>query len=233
MFNEELLCYNVVSKNKEYNMKKQIDVTGQKFNMLTALYKTDSDVRGASYWMFMCDCGTEKQIRLSTVKSGRVKACGCMKDRTSHGMSKTHTYKCWTSMKQRCINPNAPDYSNYGGRGILLCEEWFTFEKFFSDIGEIPKDKEIDRVDTNGNYEPNNVKLSSRKEQMQNIRGSKIWVVNGVTYNSHREASKITGISSSQINRMCNGYTHPQNGIKYPPKPNCSCELKYKEVENG
>jgi hypothetical protein len=128
-------------------------------------------------------------------------------------------------MKQRCLNENAPDYDNYGARGVSVCERWLDFNLFLEDLGEIPSDKEIDRIDNNGNYELGNVRFSTRKEQMQNMSSSKVWVVNGVEYGSSRDASKATGISPSQIGRMCNGYT--RYGKYNPPKDGCYSKLKY------
>ena len=148
-----------------------------------------------------------------------------------HGMSNTHTYRIWQRMKQRCLSPNFPDYKDYGAKGVTVHQEWVdSFSAFFADIGVIPDHLEIDRIDTTGNYEPNNVKLSTRREQMENTRRSKWWVVDGVTYSSAFKASEATGISKSQIKRMCNGYIHHETKNYIPPKDGCSCELKYKEA---
>ena len=223
------LLYNVGSLNQGCYMSKVKDLKGQKFNMMTAVRMIGNDTRGAKIWLFKCDCGKEKELRGSQVSSGRVKSCGCLQDRTSHGMSSSHEYKIWSGMKQRCLNPKAPDYKQYGERGITICDRWIeSFENFFEDVGEIPLDKEIDRIDNNGNYEPSNIRLASREFQMQNMSKSKVWIVNGVEYPSQRKASKETGISASQINRMCNGYTHA-NGKSHPPKDGCYTELRYKD----
>lgn len=91
-----------------------------------------------------------------------------------HGhRSISHTsgaYKSWLNMKQRCLNPNATAYSYYGGRGINICESWLTFENFYSDMGERPKDKTLDRIDPNGSYCKKNCKWSSHLEQRLNQR---------------------------------------------------------------
>lgn len=78
------------------------------------------------------------------------------------------TYTSWDGMIQRCTNPNNVNYHRYGGRGIRVCKEWFAFDSFLADMGERPKDKSIDRIDNDGNYEPSNCKWSTRKEQAQN-----------------------------------------------------------------
>lgn len=77
-------------------------------------------------------------------------------------------YRSWTSMRQRCSNPNHPNYLRYGGRGISVCPEWDCFEKFMRDMGARPKGGSIDRIDTNGDYTPDNCKWSSAAEQSRN-----------------------------------------------------------------
>jgi hypothetical protein len=73
-------------------------------------------------------------------------------------------------MKQRCFNPRAANYENYGGQGITVCEEWLSFEAFFADMGTCPPGYSLDRIDPNGNYEPGNCRWADAKQQRQNQR---------------------------------------------------------------
>ncbi len=82
----------------------------------------------------------------------------------------SRTYRIWTGMKNRCLNPRNKDFRYYGRRGIMVCERWLEFENFLADMGEAPTDLTLDRTDTNGNYEPNNCAWATRKEQAQTTR---------------------------------------------------------------
>jgi hypothetical protein len=73
-------------------------------------------------------------------------------------------------MKTRCLNPKNDKWHRYGGRGITVCDRWLSFDNFLADMGERPKGKTIDRIDNDGNYEKENCKWSTPKEQLQNRR---------------------------------------------------------------
>ena len=87
------------------------------------------------------------------------------------GEARSPEYRAWDAMKQRCTNPNANRYADYGGRGITVCDRWRLFENFLADLGEKPEPKSrysIDRKDGNGNYEPGNCRWATRSEQQKN-----------------------------------------------------------------
>lgn len=87
-----------------------------------------------------------------------------------HAMCATPTYVSWVGMIQRCTNPKTPSYKHYGGRGITVCTRWRKFEQFFADMGERPKDRSLDRIDSNGNYEPGNCRWATKSTQIANRR---------------------------------------------------------------
>ena len=147
------------------------------------MYRTDDDRCGNVRWICQCDCGNTTRVPSGHLKSGHTKSCGCLvrdlgaiKNRT-HGESKTRLYAVWKSIRQRCNDASCARYADYGGRGIKMCSEWDDYTKFrdwayqhgYDDkapYGELT----IDRMDANGNYEPNNCRFISLKEQNKNKR---------------------------------------------------------------
>lgn len=167
-------------------MGKTIDITGQKFGRLTAIRVDHQTKDYRYYWLFKCDCGGEIVARKSEVMGGRLKFCKKCKyeTQTKHGQKGTRLYSVWVSMKQRCTNKNHKSYKIYGGRGITFCKEWQNFEPFYKWAIENGYDGNakfrqctLDRIDVNGNYEPNNCRWVSQKVQSENTR-----TANKITY---------------------------------------------------
>lgn len=107
---------------------------------------------------------------------------------TSHGYTwrdetgrtkSSPTYRAWANMRQRCTNPNNPKWEYYGGRGITVCARWAdSFEAFLADMGVRPEGMSLDRIDTNGNYGPDNCRWTTWSEQVKNRRVSEASVAN-------------------------------------------------------
>lgn len=157
----------------------------------------------SSYVKVECDCGTVREVQLSHLKMGLIKSCGCYcRDRAAkprtHGGARnkgTPEYKTWGHIKTRCLNPNNKKYSNYGGRGIKICDQWLnSFEAFLLDMGPRPSPRHtIDRIDVNGDYEPSNCRWATTLEQSYNKTSSVKVEVNG-TLMCLAEARRERGI---------------------------------------
>jgi hypothetical protein len=143
---------------------------------------------GEVCWVCKCDCGNiTTPIRSSSLTSGATKSCGCLHSERIKQKNFVHgvfvnpdkhfqrVYKNWTSMKQRCFNPKEKNYKNYGGRGITVCDEWKSdFQAFYDYVSKLPnfnkRGYSLDRINNDGNYEPNNVRWATQKEQINNSR---------------------------------------------------------------
>lgn len=172
-----------------------------------------SNTHGSRTAVFMCECGIRKAFDVKNVRTGRTKSCGCTTKQSiseslrTHGQKNSRTYIIWGLMKARCKNKNNPRWSDYGGRGIVLCDRWEMFENFFADMGEAPEGMSIDRIDNNGNYEPGNCRWATRKEQSRNKRTNRMVTANGKTM-CVVEWSEETGINRHTIGRrLRNGWS--------------------------
>lgn len=161
-------------------MGRIIDLSGKRFGLWT-VRTLSSNQNGVLYWRCKCDCGTEKDVFGGDLKRGGSLSCGCQlsalrtKRQTTHNMSRHPIYRSWLYMRDRCQNPNNTMFHLYGGRGIRVFPAWESFEKFNNDVGKEWKPRlSLDRIDTNGNYEPGNVRWATPKEQAQNRRTNRI-----------------------------------------------------------
>ncbi len=119
-----------------------------------------------------CSCGGWKTTDKYSLQDGRTMSCGCLNKEkpssTKHGGYYTPEYRIWAEMLQRCSNQKNPQYHNYGGRGITVCERWLKFENFFEDMGPRPEGLSLDRKDNDQGYSKDNCRWATRKEQNRN-----------------------------------------------------------------
>lgn len=160
------------------------DLTGKRFGRLVVIEKAPSKNK-RTMWKCQCDCGIIKNVSAIGLTKGTSKSCGCynlekLSERAKHNMSKTRLYKIWSCMKYRCNNDNYPQTKFYKRKGIKLYEPWNDFNNFY----EWAKDKyfegsSIDRINTNGDYEPNNCRFADSYIQANNKTNNRIYKYNG------------------------------------------------------
>ena len=148
---------------------------------LGMIFATESSNKKTRFGIYKCGfCGNEFRTRISSVKCGDTKSCGCYHKRRvkesnkTHGLGYTKLYKIWTSMKDRVLNPKDKNYNDYGGRGITICDEWKDVQNFYNwaitNGYEEDKGLSIDRINNEGNYCPENCRWTTQTIQSRNTR---------------------------------------------------------------
>ena len=177
-------------------MSKRDDLTGRRFGRLTVLSFAGKPEGGRELlWNCKCDCEKEVIVFAGNLRSEHTRSCGCLDSEVTatrnlkHGYAAGYArgtkprmseYTIWKQMRARCNSVNSPAYPNYGGRGISVCSQWDLskggcFENFLRDVGMRPsKNHSLDRIKNDGNYEPENVRWATAKEQANNRRTKRI-----------------------------------------------------------
>lgn len=166
------------------------DIEGKRFGRLVAVEVVGRSKQQSLIWKCKCDCGNYVNVVSVSLSIGNTSSCGCihaeglMNRCYRHGESKSKIYSIWSGIKGRCSREKEKAYKNYGGRGIKVCDEWNnSFENFrdWSLNNGYEEGLTIDRIDNNGNYEPNNCRWVSRKIQMNNMRRNRMITYEGET----------------------------------------------------
>lgn len=235
-------------KNYKQVNNEPIDYTGKRFGRLTVI-KRDEDAinkngKHVVRYLCKCDCGNEKIIRKAHLTKGSIISCGCYQReqlgnrRRKHGLShKERLYSVWLDMKERCRNPKNNHYKSYGGRGIKVCPEWqddylkFREWSYSNGYQEEIRDSgrnnlTIDRINVDGDYEPNNCRWITNKENCLNKRNTmtleerfKVCPICGKTFELKRRNEKQT------CSTKCG---HILKNINYPTERNADGTFKAK-----
>lgn len=113
----------------------------------------------------------------------------------------------WAHMFNRCYNPKAAGYQNYGGKGITVCERWLNFENFYADMYPRPEGKSIDRYPNGaGNYEPGNVRWATPLEQTRNRSSTIMLTFQGETLHLIEWSEKLGIKYQTLLTRVLRGY---------------------------
>ena len=212
------------------------DLSGMRFGYLTVLKRVGSNKHKNALWECVCDCGNHKVYPSGKLTSGRATNCGCKtseiksKNASKHGITAggaPRTLVIWNGMKARCLNPKATSYKNYGARGIRICDEWMIFENFHNWAIENGYDdlKEIDRIDNDGNYCPENCRWVSKSENRCRQRQSRYVNVDGLELNLAQWSRRLN-VSRYVIRKYMN--MGDEKFIQYVHER--MCELKQKDA---
>lgn len=196
------------------------DLTGRRFGRLIVLERTDSHIKknGDKQTAFLCrcDCGNVRKVLAYNLKNGHTLSCGCLsfehrtKARTKHGETGTRLYRIWHHMKERCNDNKNARFTDYGGRGIKVCNEWQcsyeTFREWATSNGYTDM-LTLDRKNNNDGYCPENCRWVTAKEQANNTRKNRLITYKNITH-TLAEWSDIVKIKPSTIaNRINSGWT--------------------------
>ena len=193
-------------------MGKLYDLKNQRFGRLLVLeraetYRAPKGGR-ATMWKCKCDCGKIVIVASANLRRGFTKSCGCLtidnfkynNPNKKHGESNTRLYEIWEGIHKRCEDVKRDCYCNYGGRGIIVCEEWKNYEVFrdWALKNGYEDTLSIDRIDVDGNYCPDNCRWSTKKQQANNRRSNKFLTYKGITH-TIAEWSELLNIPYSRI----------------------------------
>lgn len=165
---------------------------------LGMLYPGETSSYKKRYGLYRCACGKEFKTQIASVKNGNTKNCGCTrnKNKITHGLTNHSLYNIWFNMIDRCNNENSNNYKNYGTRGIGVCDRWLKLENFINDMySGFEYGLTLDRIDVNGNYEPDNCRWVDRKVQQRNqrkLRNTNSSGYRGVDFKHNRWRAQIS-----------------------------------------
>ncbi len=206
-----------------------VDLTGKTFGKITALsFHSRAEKTGHAIWLVKCSCGKEFTVKQNNLSTGHTKSCGCLKMEKAtgnkhsfkhgHGAgARSSEFNIWVGMKQRCHNPKATGYIQYGGRGIQVCDRWLnSFENFLADMGLKPSSNHtIERTDTDGDYCPENCIWLKAFDQQSNRRNNVKIEHNGEILTATEWERKM-GVTPGRIHsRIWNGWS-PVDAITTP-----------------
>ena len=197
-----------------------IDITGHRFGRLVVQSRAVNSGHHLR-WLCVCDCGQEKVVNSSHLKTGHTISCGCAASEATasrnvanakHGMWRSSEFGIWTAMIKRCHSKNSKRYLDYGGRGITVCEEWrASFKAFYDHIGQRPSAAHsIDRIRNDEGYAPGNVRWATNIEQNNNKRTNVTAIIGGQVMTAAQIATKFRLPHSTVRYRILAGKTESE-----------------------
>lgn len=224
-------------------MPPAIDLTGKKFGRLTVLHRVENNKHGMAVWMCKCDCGVKRTVVSQELRNGSTKSCGCLRSETTrvshtvHGFRYHPVYDVWSNMKTRCLSDN----KNYGGRGIKICNEWLDITNFikWAEENGWKQGLQIDRIDNDGNYCPENCRFVTSKENINNsriIKSNNTSGYRGVSFNrrSNKYSAWIGGndvVFDGKSNKCLGLFNTPEEAAKARDRFIIEHNLPYRKLQ--
>lgn len=195
---------------KKFSKEYLDSLIGKKFNMLTIISHKKKGKYNCNYFVCKCDCGKITEIKSNHILNDNQLSCGCVRVKYEDSKIGTILYDTWNRMIHRCYNVDNHKYPRYGARGIVVCDEWKNnynaFYKWAINNG-FKVGLSIDRVNNNGNYEPNNCRWATRKQQMNNTSRNRYITHNNETHTLAEWCEKL-GLNYSTVSvRLHRGKT--------------------------
>ena len=201
------------------NKRQQRDLVGNKYGHLLVLKSLGNNGSGHYMSLVRCDCGKEYIVPDTELIYGRRLGCHkCSASNKIHGQTNTKLFNIWQSMKQRCNDKNCKTYKDYGGRGIKVCGEWENkFMNFYNwaNANGYNEGLTIDRINNNGNYEPNNCQWVDIIQQANNKRNNVRVIYQNKEY-TIAELSRKTNVDYELLRRRIKNGWNIENAIKEP-----------------
>lgn len=203
-------------------MSELLDLSGQVYGRLTVISRADKDKAGRLRWLCRCICGREIVVQQGHLRSGHTKSCGCyrLELHTKHGDSYSRLYSLWVNIMRRTGVYKGADRKAtemYISRGITLCDSWKSYDNFreWAISNGYREDLEIDRVDNNLGYSPENCRWVTRRDNVNNRRCTRRW--NGVPISDICRAIGIETCRDKKMTkeykRVCDYYGHHKGDI--------------------
>lgn len=182
------------------------DLSSKFFGRLFAIENTGKNKHGSSMWWCHCACGNFREVEASRLIQKQVTSCGCLKREKlsvagyKHGLGHHPAYMTWWHLVDRCTNPESPDYKRYGGRGITVCSDWLGIQNFvaWAEQNGYKKGLEIDRIDNDKGYSPDNCRFANRETQGNNRRSNARFSVHGIC-KTVAQWSKLVGVDQKMM----------------------------------
>ncbi len=206
-------------------MPERIDLAGLRVGKVVVVRYVGSNKHRHSKWECDCDCGNKFVTTTPSLRKKKpTRSCGCLRPgiTVDENGKLTRLYNTWNSMKSRCLNQSDKDYERYGGRGIVVCEDWLKFEPFYrwAKANGYEDTLSIERMDNDGNYEPKNCCWIPLINQAKNRRSSHLIELKGET-KILTDWAKVMGLLPNTVwGRLHRGWSEEKALTTPLPKEN-------------